>query len=70
MCVLFVSNTCKFNAPCFPITVARVNLTLSKEPSRVGLPLPHLSTETDPVSETLCFPVFGILDDGQSPETQ
>jgi hypothetical protein len=26
--------------------------------------------ETDPVSETLCFLVFGIVDDGQSPETQ
>jgi hypothetical protein len=24
--------------------------------------------ETDPISETLCFLVFTILDDGQSPE--
>jgi hypothetical protein len=27
-----------------------------------------LRTEIHPVSETLCFPVFRILDDGQSPE--
>jgi hypothetical protein len=26
---------------------------------------PHLNTDTDPVSETLCFLVFRILDDGQ-----
>jgi hypothetical protein len=35
----------------------------------VGAPL-HLWTETDPVSETLCFLVYRIPDDGQSPETQ
>jgi hypothetical protein len=29
----------------------------------------HLRTETDPVSETLCFLVCGNPDDGQSPET-
>jgi hypothetical protein len=27
-------------------------------------PSPHLKTETDPVSETLFFLVFRILDDG------
>jgi hypothetical protein len=31
---------------------------------------PHLSTETDPVSEMLCFLVFRILVNGQSPKTQ
>jgi hypothetical protein len=30
----------------------------------------HWRTETDPVSEALRFPVFRILDEGQSPETQ
>jgi hypothetical protein len=30
----------------------------------------HLKTETDPVSETLCFLVFKIPDDGQSPDAQ
>jgi hypothetical protein len=37
---------------------------------RVGVSLPSLRRKTDPVSETLCFPVFRIPDDGQSPETQ
>jgi hypothetical protein len=32
------------------------------------LPPPHLRTETDPVSKTLSFLVFGILDEGQSPD--
>jgi hypothetical protein len=32
--------------------------------------LSHLRTETDPVSEMLCFLVFRIPDAGQSPETQ
>jgi hypothetical protein len=31
-------------------------------------PSPHLNTETDPVSETLCFLVFRIPDDGQTAE--
>jgi hypothetical protein len=31
---------------------------------------PPLRTETDPVSETLCSPVFRILDNGGSPTTQ
>jgi hypothetical protein len=30
----------------------------------------HLRMETDPVSETLCFLVFRVPDDGQSPHTQ
>jgi hypothetical protein len=30
---------------------------------------PPTKRETDPVSETLCFPVFTIPDDGHSPET-
>jgi hypothetical protein len=33
-------------------------------------PSSHLRTDTDPVSEALCFLVFRIPDDGQSPETQ
>jgi hypothetical protein len=46
----------------------RANL---KGPNRVGVfPSPHLRTETDLVFETLCFLVFRILDDGQSPQTQ
>jgi hypothetical protein len=32
--------------------------------------LPHLRMETDPVSETSCFLVSRILDDGKSPKTQ
>jgi hypothetical protein len=32
-------------------------------------PSPHLRTDTDPVSETLCFLVFRVPDDEQSPET-
>jgi hypothetical protein len=31
---------------------------------------PHLRTEIDPVSETLCFIGFRIRDTGQGPETQ
>jgi hypothetical protein len=44
-----------------------LGLALSKGPNRVGvsLPPPHLKTETDPVSETLCFLVFTIPDDAQ-----
>jgi hypothetical protein len=30
----------------------------------------YLRTETDPLSETSCFLVFRILDDGQIPKTQ
>jgi hypothetical protein len=31
---------------------------------------PHLRKGTDPISETLCFLVSRILDDGQNPKTQ
>jgi hypothetical protein len=48
----------------------RANLSLSKGPKRVGVFPPHLRTETDPVSETLCFLVSRIPNDGQSPKTQ
>jgi hypothetical protein len=44
-------------------------LALSKVPNRVVVS-PHLRTETDPVSETLCFLLFRILNDGHSPETR
>jgi hypothetical protein len=47
-----------------------LRLVLSKGPSRVGFYPSHLRTETDPVSETLCFLAYRIPDDGQSPETQ
>jgi hypothetical protein len=42
---------------------------LSKGPNWVGVfPPPfHLRTERDPVSETSCFPVSRIADDGKSP---
>jgi hypothetical protein len=33
-------------------------------------PSPYLKTETDPVSETLGYLLFRILDDEQSPQTQ
>jgi hypothetical protein len=32
-------------------------------------PSSHMRTETDPVSETLCFLVFIIPDDGQIPQS-
>jgi hypothetical protein len=50
-----------------------IEISSSKGPNRVGvfhLPLPHLRTETDPVSETFCFQVSRIPDHGQSPKTQ
>jgi hypothetical protein len=49
--------------------IQRLRLALSKVPNRVGDP-PHLRTETEPVSETLCILVSRILDDGQSLKTQ
>jgi hypothetical protein len=36
----------------------------------VGASPPHLRTEKNPVSKTLCIVVSGILDDGWSPKTQ
>jgi hypothetical protein len=44
-------------------------LALSKGLSRLGIS-PHLKTETEPVSETLCFLVFEIPGDIQGPEPQ
>jgi hypothetical protein len=44
-------------------------LALSKRPNWVGVFPPHLRTETDLVSETLCFLVSRIPDDGQSKKT-
>jgi hypothetical protein len=41
-----------------------------KKAETVGVSPNHLRTETDAVSETLCFLIFRIPDDGQSPETQ
>jgi hypothetical protein len=48
----------------------RLRLALSKGPNRVGASPSRLRTETNPVSEMLCFLLFGIPDDGHSPETQ
>jgi hypothetical protein len=42
-----------------------LRLALAKGHNRVGV---FLRMETDPVSKTLCFLVFRILDDGQSSE--
>jgi hypothetical protein len=57
-----VSETLRF--------VVNLSLALSNVPNGVGISFPHLRTATDPVSETSCFLVYVILDDGQSPETQ
>jgi hypothetical protein len=46
----------------------RLRLDLSKGPNTVGVLPPDLRTETDSVSEALCFLVFRILKDGLSPE--
>jgi hypothetical protein len=48
-----------------------LRLAVSKGPNRVGV-FPHLRTETDAVSETLCFSLLFRKnpDDGQSPKTQ
>jgi hypothetical protein len=44
---------------------------LSKGHNRVGISAsPHLRMDIDPVSETLCFLVFGIPGDGQGPQSQ
>jgi hypothetical protein len=55
------------------ITFQWLRLDLFKGHSWVGVsppPLPHLRTETDPVSKTLCSQVSRISDDGKSPKTQ
>jgi hypothetical protein len=49
--------------------VGRFRLALSKGPNGVSVPSRHLKTETDPVSETLCFLGFRIPGYGQSRET-
>jgi hypothetical protein len=36
-----------------------VALSKVRDPTELGVPSPHLKTETNPVSETLCFLVFG-----------
>jgi hypothetical protein len=56
-CIL---ETRKHNVHC-------LRLALSKGQNRVGVSTSHLRTETDTVSETLCFLVTRIPDDGQSP---
>jgi hypothetical protein len=43
-----------------------LRLALSKGPNRVGVSPPHLRTETNAISETLCFLVSRIPDDGRS----
>jgi hypothetical protein len=47
---------------------ALIDLAPSKGPNRVGVSSLHLRMETDPLSETLCFLVFGIPNNRQSPE--
>jgi hypothetical protein len=47
-----------------------LRLALSKGPNRVCVFPSHLRTDTDPVSETLCFLTFRIPDDGQNPESE
>jgi hypothetical protein len=50
-----------------PLETANLK-AFSKGPNRIGVsPTPHLRTETDPVSETVCFLVSRIPNDGQSP---
>jgi hypothetical protein len=46
----------------------RLRLALSKETNRVGVSLLTLRTETDLVSEKLCFLVFRIPGDRQNPK--
>jgi hypothetical protein len=46
-----------------------MKLALFKGLKRMS-PSPHLKTEADPVSETLCFLVFRITDGGQNPDPQ
>jgi hypothetical protein len=55
---------------CFHRQVKGETSTLSKGQKQDRcLPL-NLRTEIDPVSETLCFLVFRILDDGQTLKSQ
>jgi hypothetical protein len=48
----------------YNITNTALRLALSKGPNRVDISLPSLEDGKDPVSETLCFLVFRIPDDG------
>jgi hypothetical protein len=51
--------------------VQRLRLAISKLPNGVGVPIPlHSGMETDPLCRALCFVVFRIPGDGQSPETR
>jgi hypothetical protein len=45
------------------MVIQRLRLALSKGPKRIGVFPPHLSTEADAISETMCSLVFRILDD-------
>jgi hypothetical protein len=47
-----------------------VRLAPLRDPTECVSPCPHLKPETVPVSETLCFLVFRIPDNGQSPQIQ
>jgi hypothetical protein len=49
--------------------VYSMRLVLFKEPNWVCVFLPHLRNETDPVSETLCFLVSRIQNDGKNKRT-
>jgi hypothetical protein len=44
------------------------NINIVRFSEIIGLPSPHLRTETDPVSETSCFLVSRIPDNGKSPK--
>jgi hypothetical protein len=46
-----------------------LRFALPKGPNKIGVSSSHLKAETDPISETVCFLVFRIPDDGQSRET-
>jgi hypothetical protein len=49
----------------------RLRVALSNESNGIVISLPpHLRTETDPDSETLCFLVFRLPEDGHIPKTQ
>jgi hypothetical protein len=47
-CIIITRVICDIGCP-----------VISKGPNRIGV-FPHLRTETDPVSETSCFPLFLI----------
>jgi hypothetical protein len=50
----------KLNGPVTEVSITKVS-------NRSPL---HLRTEVDPITESLCFIIFRIPNDGQSPETQ